>query len=354
MLFFLEAEITDACLTTLGVIFFLRELLKIVFIIIPIGLILMISIDFFKGALSFEENPKVVNLVIKRLLYAIIIFLIPSSIFSFFNILEIDDGSSKSCWNYAGEVSVDEIRRIERTNIETSEANIEEMRYEILEKYRIKTTTQHLKTIVSVKSSYNSSSSDGEIVVGQKYNLSSSDLKALAYVAMREQGSPKGAAAEASLMANRFELYPKRGGCSNGHCKTLRTYVRDCGWFAGSKSRIDNPGNVPSKIMTAVKDALVNGNRTLALYVDEHDCWNCDSRYTCSNGIKGDICSITTNGSKQTSMSAIKTRNNYKKDETVIKNVFKAEYTFYCFPTESSDPFGYTAAAKKKIDGLNK
>lgn len=61
-------KLTDACITMLGVFYFVRELLKMAYIIIPIGLIVMLAIDFSKGALSFDDGNKTLSFVLKRVL----------------------------------------------------------------------------------------------------------------------------------------------------------------------------------------------------------------------------------------------------------------------------------------------
>ncbi|MEE3343253.1 MAG: hypothetical protein VZS44_04095 [Bacilli bacterium] len=330
---FYFAAVDQACLTTLGIFFFLRELLKYVSIIIPIGLILMISIDIFKGTISFEEHPKVIQYVVRRLIYAMVIFLIPSSVFSLFNILEITDNNGKSCWNYAGELSVDEVKKVMEDNEKKMNEEVDRLREEIAKQYHVKAKTTTLRTIVSANSSGSNNTGSNTVVVGQKYNLSSSDLKSLAFVAYKEQGSAVGAAAEATLMANRYELHGKK-------YSSLKSYVRDSGWFAHSKSRIDSPGFVPDAVMSSVKDVLVNGNRTLPLYIDEHDYF-------------GDISKIVTSGKTYDGYVSKRWRSHYIPNNTVIYNKMGATYTFYVFPTSGSDPFGYTKAAKNKIDSLN-
>ena len=98
-----------------------------------------------------------------------------------------------------------------------------------------------------------------------------------------------------------------------------------------------------SDVLKAVKDVLVNGNRTLPLYVDEHDCISCGS-------YGFDINKIKVNGKTITDHSWLLNKSNYIKDKTVIYNKYGAVYTFYSFPTSTSDPFGYTTYAKNKVD----
>ncbi len=63
----------------LKVYYFIIQLIKIACIIIPIGLIIMISIDFVKNVMSNdEEMKKNQKLVIRRIIYCLIIFLIPT------------------------------------------------------------------------------------------------------------------------------------------------------------------------------------------------------------------------------------------------------------------------------------
>ena len=328
-------DIDQSCLNILSVIYFFKEVLKVAYVVIPIGLIVMLSIDFVKGVIDFGDgSSKVFNFVMHRIIYAMTIFIIPTIVFALFDILGLASKDSEMCWTYAGEASVKEIKDVMETNKEELKQEIEEARYEIISRLNIVDKKSLRKIVAESKETNNDNDDDSGKTIGKKYRFTNKELKSLAYVAQCEQGSPKGAAAEATLMANRFELH-------GGKYKSLISYVRNSGWFAKSKSRIDNPGSVNKKVLSAVKDVLVNGNRTMPLYIDEHDWF-------------GDIGSIKTGSKKYTSSSAIKTRSNYKKNKTVIKNHMGSTYTFYCFPTKTSDPFGYTAGGKSKYKKANK
>ena len=156
-----------------------------------------------------------------------------------------------------------------------------------------------------------------------KYKLTSTQITKLARLCVQEQGNLAGAKAEASLMANLLETNAARqrkyGTDGNG----LYNYVRNGGWFYKASYFMDHGSATPAQV-AAVKDVLVNGNRTLPQYVDEHDCIS-------------DIKSIST-GDKSD-------RSDYIKGKTVIRNRYGSTYTFYCFPAAGCDPFGYTAAA---------
>ena len=163
-----------------------------------------------------------------------------------------------------------------------------------------------------------------------KYDLTDDQLAQLASVAYYEQGTPKGAAAEASLMANLFEIKGSRFGTG---ADGLYNYVRNSGWFANSEKNMDSYDASP-EIIAAVKSVLVDGKRTIPGYIDEHDWIN-------------DLSSVTNDGSEIDK----KDRSQYVQFKTVIKNVYGATYTFYSFPDTNSDPFGYTSEERRKKIG---
>ncbi|MBR3162269.1 MAG: hypothetical protein IKF19_06030 [Bacilli bacterium] len=338
-------DIDQSCLNILSVVYFLRELLKIVDIIVPIGLIVMLSIDFFKGVISNEGGGNAFNLAIQRIISAIIILLIPTFIFGLFDALGIASKDSKMCWKYAGEVSVKEAKDVMATNIKELQKDIKKNRDSILSKLKL-SDKKAVRQIVAASEDTNNSSNGP--FFGKKYHFTNDELKAIAYLCSTEQGTPEGAAGEATLIANKYEM--------EGSNKGIYEYLRTSRWFAGAKRKIESPGKVSKKVLAAVKNVLVYGNRSFPPYVIEHDCWDCDSSSYCKNGNKGDICTITNDGRKYSKMSYIKNVENYHPDKTIIKNEAGATYTFYCFPStaKNTDPFGYTEAAKKKYDKANK
>ena len=157
----------------------------------------------------------------------------------------------------------------------------------------------------------------------KKYSLTQSQIKQLARLCAQQQGSVTGAKAEASLMANLLETSPSRQRKYGTSGNALYNFVRNGGWFYRAAHYMDY-GSCSSAYVEAVRDVLVNGNRTLPQYVDEHDAFS-------------DISSIST--------GSIRDRSDYIKNKTIIRNKMGSTYTFYCFPTSTSDPFGYTAAA---------
>lgn len=160
-----------------------------------------------------------------------------------------------------------------------------------------------------------------------KYRLTATQLQKLANLCVQEQGSVNGVKAEASLMANLLETSPSRQAKYGKDGNGLYNFVRNGGWFYRAAYFMDGP-KVGAKYVEAVKDVLVNGNRTLPQYVDEHDCFS-------------DILSIST--------GSVRNRSDYLSGVTIIKNKMGSTYTFYCFPASGSDPFGYTQAAYEYV-----
>lgn len=155
-----------------------------------------------------------------------------------------------------------------------------------------------------------------------RYRLTEDELSQIASLCVAEQGSAKGAAAEASLIANRYELH-------GGKYKSLCSYVRNSGWFAHAAEHMDRR-SASKAAKEAVRAVLCDGKRTLPKFVDEHD-W------------LGDISSIST--------GSVYRRSDYAKGVTKVKNIYDSTWTFWCFPTPSSDPFGYTSAANREKYG---
>ena len=149
-------------------------------------------------------------------------------------------------------------------------------------------------------------------------------------------------AAEASLMANLFEYKGSKYGSGGSG---LYNYVKNGGWFASGK-KLGTLKLKKQKSKEEVYKVLVEGKRVLPLYINEHDCIKCGSnRY--------DITKIVVDGKTITAKNELLNKKNYIKNKTVIYNRYGAVYTFYEFPCSKCDPFGYTAASKKKYDQNN-
>lgn len=162
---------------------------------------------------------------------------------------------------------------------------------------------------------------------GESYSLTDSQLRGIARLCQQEQGTVVGAMAEATLMANRFEKYGRAAIANYGTGGTgLYNYVKYSGWFANASYWMGQTGSLNESVYVAVRDVLVNGNRTLPDYIDEHD-------------YIGDIAEVSNNGIAFNPSD----RSKYISGVTRIANKMGSTYTFYCFPDNTSDPFGYTS-----------
>ena len=155
------------------------------------------------------------------------------------------------------------------------------------------------------------------ILIGHKYtNLSENQIKRLAWIAKREQGSIEGAKVELSLMANLTES--RRSDYNIYNC------VMYSGWFGNTSSVPSNPQynrEFTEEYVKVAKEVLVEGKRYLPTNVVEHD-------------YIGDISRLSTGGSKWT-------RSNYIPYQTTISNIYGARYVFVGFAPNGGDPFGY-------------
>lgn len=328
----------------LRIIYYARLLLDIIRFVIPIILVVKLILDIYKGIINPNDKGELKKAIVEKITACIIVFLVPtlvSLVVSFVeNIMEttID---YKKCYENA---TLDNINHIIEAELAKEKEKEEQESIENKNKYdqAVEKQKEYFKS--NANSSNNSSGgnssggfSSGGTTLGQKYNLTEAQLLNLAKISYCEQGSLKGAMAEASLMANRYELLSSKSKYYN---KGLHNYVLNCGWWHPAKSGSYKTKVVPNNVLNAIRSVLINGNRTLPLYVDEHD-------------YRGDLTSINTNGKVYTSRSAFDNNSNYIQGKTVIKNKYGATYTFWTFPTSKSDPFGYTASAKNKVDSWN-
>ena len=74
---------------SLRVMSFITKIFDIVFILVPIFLIVLISIDFFKNVIAQKEDDmsKNLNLAIKRIIMCVGLFLVPTIIYAVMNLL---------------------------------------------------------------------------------------------------------------------------------------------------------------------------------------------------------------------------------------------------------------------------
>ena len=90
----------------LQAIYIVKEIMNVAFLLIPMGLIVMISVDFFQGVISKEDdlkNNKAMKIAFKRVLMCIGLFLVPTIVNLMMGLLS--DASINisidECWNNA-------------------------------------------------------------------------------------------------------------------------------------------------------------------------------------------------------------------------------------------------------------
>ena len=357
--------------SVLKVIKIIKTVITIIKIAVPIILMISAMIDLVKAITNAELN-KMTKTIVSKVISAILVFLIPTFVDLIFTIT-MTENTYNNCFNNATDenikaiyistmdelinkaktensiesigtaknylVNIDdkELRTKYEKELNDLEKEIEKKREEERKKQQEEFEKQQQQGSPSGPG-YN----PGGTFTGNKFSVNEDDLFFITKVSVCEQGSVAGAAAEASLIANRYDLYGKK------KYSNITDYVRNSGWWSCAKSK--RTINVKDEHIAAVRDVIINGVRTLPLYVDEHDCFDCN-KSLCSNGNRGDICDLVTNGKTYTDISYIKNRSNYVSGQTVIHNKYGGTYTFYCFPTQSSDPFGYTQTGYKRAMG---
>ena len=110
-------ELIEACENPdiLRIIYFVKILIDIVKIIVPIGLIIIGSIDFSKSVINSDEKEqkKTLNLFIKRLIYAALIFIVPWLVEALISFLgDLTEGVNwTDCINNANSEKIEELEK---------------------------------------------------------------------------------------------------------------------------------------------------------------------------------------------------------------------------------------------------
>jgi len=301
-------------------ILYVKMFIKVALIVVPLIIIILGMYDGFKAIMSGNQDDikKIALNVARRVSIVAIVLLLPTVLNIIFSNLEGFSDTEKRislCYQNADSNTIAGLKRARLK--ELKEANIKESEEYIVSYNKEKLLQSKAKATSNADTSV---SGQGNF---QKFSLSDGQVTSLAALASQEQGTPKGAAAEASLMANLFEL---KGSTYGTGADGLINYVRNGGWFAKADHYMQNPNNVDQTTIDAVRKVLVEGKRTLPAYVDEHDCFS-------------DIVSATNNGAAIN----VSDRSAYQKNVTAVHNIYKSDYTFYSFPDTASDPFGYTS-----------
>ena len=155
--------VTASCINLLGVLFFIREIVKIAIFVIPIALIVMLTLDFTKGVISFDFNDdKTLRYVTKRIIYAVVLLLVPTSIFGILKAVGIVVTDSQSCWAYVDEASVEDIKEKLENNLSDMQQETEDLIKEIASssKMSVKDKESTRKIVSASKNDDNTNSND--------------------------------------------------------------------------------------------------------------------------------------------------------------------------------------------------
>lgn len=337
-------NILDSCCndaTLLRIIFLIKQIIKIMCIVIPIFLIILITIDLYKNVVASNDNEqnKNVKIIVRRIIYSIAIFFVPAIINLTMNIVDkATDGNNKEgvaeCWKKA---TAENVKVCNETDLSKRKAK-EEMRkakaFEEANRKKQENLEREKKAQKYAPKKYNDTSTqNGQIGSGQggagdckgsyagpKYSLTTAEKQKLAGMVISEYSNDiMGMKAVASQMANLYEKRKYQGVVGG---KSLYDYITTCGWYASD----DNPPSTDATALQAVEDVLVNGNRTLPLYIDEFDMY------------PGDII-----GAYSMSDS-----NSYQVGVTRIVNVYGSSGTYYCITKSEYDAniYFYTSGAE--------
>ena len=125
MLFIEEALNICNNSSVLKVIMFLSSLLKILFILVPIGLIVMISVDFAKNVIAGNDDDmkKNVSIALKRILMAGVLFFVPVIVNFAINILGENDVAFAECFTNANAEKIAELENLEDQRRKDEEGN---------------------------------------------------------------------------------------------------------------------------------------------------------------------------------------------------------------------------------------
>ena len=354
----------DVCenLILLKILRLLYTGIKVIRIVVPIALMIKLMIDVYHHILN-PDSKQIKELSIKRIIAAIVVFLSPIFVNLVLKLVEVG-GGNRPDYPYCL-TTLDNIGYFERLAEAKRELKNENKKVQDNAAIQKAQWDQAQKLLEEAKKSIIDDSS--ALYLGQRYQLSDRELRGLCGVAKAEQGTITGAQAEASLMANLYELLSSK---SKFYQNGLYNYVRNGGWFAHAADHMDN-NNCSPEYLNAVRDVLVNGNRTLPLYVNEHDCMNCSTAHACGAVSKGDICKINTNGIDYTTMDQIKNKANYVRDNTKVYTYYMRNdqtnyWIFHSFPGRKKDPdnpqkyivvgdpFGYTLAARQRVERMGR
>ncbi len=156
------------------------------------------------------------------------------------------------------------VTRIWEDKFEIGDSHVEEYTVEDVKKF-----IDSPGLVANKVTSSQTSSSSGEIFNGTKYELTEDQKISLAkYIYQEYNGDIEGMNAIASHMCNLYEYMKWCGAISQS--KSFADYILSTGWYAQETQ--DNE-NYDEDALKAVEQCIVNGQRTIPLYINEYDMY---------------------------------------------------------------------------------
>lgn len=137
----------------LNTILFIKRLIDIIFIVAPIILVLMLTIDIAKNVMSKddEENKRNVYIAIKRIVYCLVLFFVPAIIDGFMSYLDSYNVNFATCYDKATEENVDKLYQEETARFEEEEAKKDKEREANAQKIKEEQNKEEEDTKTAVK-----------------------------------------------------------------------------------------------------------------------------------------------------------------------------------------------------------
>lgn len=328
----------------LGVLVYAKAVINIISILVPILLVIFLAIELAKIVFGSEENfKKHVKSIILKIIATSLVFFMPTFTNLFLSMLNETPYTETKCWDNANMTTVAMYKEIEKSNqkiqdekekkeqekAEENRKRVEKVREEARKKNEKKAEEARKK-----QEKQNGSGSGGENDCkgnynGTKYNLSNDEVIGLARMVTCEYGTDaNGMSAVASHMANLYELRTHNNQTGG---KSLYQYITTCGWYACARKLGDSSYD-NSQAQQVVRSVLVEGKRTLPLYIDEFDWY--------PNDIRG---------------ASWESYKSYTPHVTQLNNVYGSSGKYYCITVSGNDGniFFYTSTAEKYKNDKN-
>ena len=209
----------------LKTILFVKKILEVVFIIVPMALMVMISFDFFKSVIASKEDAmkKNLNIVLKRTIFVVALFLVPTITNVMIDYVT-EFTSYNDCWN-VDEKYIDKQVKINKDkcnsseNYEWNENNSSCVRKANPVQWKDKIDDEVVKRKLIASSSSSSGSSAGDMVAYKQTDYSGTKFcSGKKTVESSGCGAVALATVASTLVSDGYDpSYVSSWLCNNGH-----------------------------------------------------------------------------------------------------------------------------------------